>query len=262
MSPDRNARAGHDGAAIVILAATLGCIVAVFVFFDPFPQPASYYAFADQRTMFGIPNFLNVITNLPFAVFGGLGLWRILSSNSVVILPQLRVACLVLFAGVTMTAFGSAWFHLAPNNDTLFWDRLPMTVAFMPLLAIVLGEHVSVRLARILLWPLLLVGTGSVLYWSYTESVQAGDLRLYGIVQFLPMLLIPTILVVYHSTFDTTRFLWQAMILYGAAKLFEHFDLWIFSMGGIISGHSIKHVVASIVPLVLIRGMMQRRPAI
>ena len=124
---------------------------------------------------------------------------------------------------------------------------------------VIIGEHVSERLASLLLWPLLLTGIFSVLWWDHTESIGAGDLRLYGMVQFLPMLLIPAILLMYRSAFDSIRFFWVAIGLYALAKIFEQLDEVIFSVGGFISGHSIKHIVASLVPLVLIIGIRQRR---
>ncbi len=174
-------------------------------------------------------------------------------------MPALFPAYHILFAGVLLTAFGSAWFHLAPDNDTLFWDRLPMTIAFMSLVAIIVGEHISERLGRSLLWPLLAVGAISVIYWDYSEAQNAGDLRLYGLVQFLPMLLIPAILLVYESVFDRTRFIWILFVLYALAKAFELLDAPLYSLGELVSGHSIKHLCAALGPIVLLYGGMKRR---
>ena len=243
---------------IILLAASILPVVVVFWFVDAYPQPAGYYQFADSRTFFGVPNFLDVASNALFLVFGLSGLRHVLIQNDLNILQPLKAAYVVLFVGITLTAFGSGWFHLAPSNDTLFWDRLPMTVAFMPLFAIILGEHVSESLARNLFWPLLFIGIGSVIYWDYSESLGEGDLRLYGLVQFLPMLLIPIILYAYRSAFDTTRFFWVAIGLYALAKILEQLDLQLFSLGELISGHSLKHIAASIVPLVLLLGFKNR----
>ncbi|MCH8072892.1 MAG: alkaline phytoceramidase, partial [Proteobacteria bacterium] len=88
----------------------------------------------------------------------------------------------------------------------------------------------------------------------------AGDLRLYGLVQFLPMLLIPAILLTYRSVFDQTRFIWVVFLLYALAKVFEQLDATIYGWGEVISGHSIKHVCAALGPIVLIYGGMRRRP--
>jgi len=187
------------------------------------------------------------------------GLWLLASKGPAGIVVGLFPAYHVLFIGVLLTAFGSGWFHLAPDNDTLFWDRLPMTIAFMSLVAIVAGEHISESLGRRLLWPLLAIGAASVFYWDYSESQNAGDLRLYGLVQFLPMLLIPAILLMYQSVFDKTRFIWVVFLFYALAKVFEQLDATLYDLGGVISGHSIKHVCAAIGPIVLIYGGRRRR---
>ena len=243
-----------------LLAVSLFAVVVVFLFVDPYPQPQSYHAFADNRILFGIPNFWNVATNAIFLIPGIAGLWIIGSGDRNVILTGLYPAYHILFIGVLLTAFGSAWFHLAPDNDTLFWDRLPMTIAFMSLTAIIVGEHVSESLGGKLLWPLLVIGAASVLYWDFSESREAGDLRLYGLVQFLPLLLIPAILLMYRSVFDRTGFVWVVFLLYALAKIFELLDAALYNVGGVISGHSIKHVCAALGPMVLIYGGMKRRP--
>ena len=252
-------RTSPDRKALMLLAVAVIPIIAVFVFVAPYPQPAEYHDFADAREIFGIPNFWNVASNLPFLFFGAAGLWLVLKEPDLKILPGSRTAFIVLFFGIMLTAFGSGWFHLAPSNDTLYWDRLPMTIAFMPLFTIIIGEHVSERLASWLMWPLLMTGIFSVLWWDYTESIGEGDLRLYGLVQFLPMMLIPAILLLYRSAFDSTGFYWVAIGLYALAKIFEQMDVAIFGFGDAISGHSIKHIAASLVPLVLINGIRNRR---
>jgi hypothetical protein len=240
------------GAAVVIP------VIAIFLLVEPYPQPATYFSFADQRTVFGVPHFWNVVSNLPFLVFGVLGLLR-LKQDRLSIIEALRPAYWVFFTGISLTALGSAWFHLAPDNATLFWDRLPMTIAFMSLFAVIVGEHVSESLGIRLLWPLILIGATSVLYWAWTEQRGAGDLRLYGIVQFLPMLLIPMILILYPSRFDRAGFLWLVFIVYALAKLSEHLDAQLLATGNMLSGHSLKHVIASLAPVIVIRGMGRRK---
>lgn len=242
-----------------LLSFILFAIIAVFLFVEPYPQPQNYHQFADDRVLLGIPNFWNVVTNALFLVPGLAGLWILGSGNHPGVLAALFPAYHILFAGVLLTAFGSAWFHLAPDNDTLFWDRLPMTITFMSLLAIIVGEHISTRLGRNMLWPLLATGALSVIYWDYSEAQNAGDLRLYGLVQFLPMLIIPAILLGYESVFDRTRFIWILFLLYALAKVFELLDGPLYGLGEIISGHSIKHLCAALGPIVLLYGGMKRR---
>jgi len=255
----RRSRIIKNSKTAFLIAAVIVPIVAIFAFVDAYPQPAEYYLFSDTRKIFGVPNFWNVASNALFMVFGFAGLILLGANARLAILSRLKPACYILFFGVLLTAFGSAWFHLAPNNDTLFWDRLPMTIAFMPMFTLVFGEHVSTKWARRILWPLVLVGSFSVIYWEYTESIDAGDLRLYGLVQFLPLVLISIILLTYRSVFSTTRFYWHAIALYGLAKVFEQLDGQIYALGAIISGHSLKHVAASLVPLVLIKGFRDRQ---
>ena len=166
-------------------------IVALGIVFclPPIAQPQSYHAFADGRTMLGLPNFHNVASNLPFAAVGILGLSLLLREGTVrpdsCVMPRgERWPLLVFFVGVLLTAFGSAYYHLHPDNGRLVWDRLPMTVAFMGLFASVIAERTGTRAAKSLLWPLVWLGIVSVFKWHMGEQRNAGDLRLYGFVQF------------------------------------------------------------------------------
>ncbi len=242
---------------LIVLSAIL--IIAVF-FIDPVPQDPSYHAFADTRSLLGVPNFWNVMSNIPFLLVGGAGVYYSRSKNRPGMMPDLHFAYLVLFTGIFLTGFGSAYYHYAPSNETLVWDRLPMTLGFMGLVTIIIGEHISLPAAKRMLIPLLIAGVGSVFYWNVTEARGAGDLRPYAIVQFLPMLLIPIILLMYRSVYDKVDFLWFVIVLYALSKLFEYFDFAVYEMGQLISGHSLKHIVAAIAPLVLLYGLENRRP--
>ena len=244
-----------------ILLIALSAIVVVAVFFiDPIPQDPSYHAFADSRLLLKIPNFWNVMSNIPFLIVGGAGLYYVRSKNHPGLLPNLFMAYLVFFAGIFLTGIGSAYYHYAPGNSTLVWDRLPMTLGFMAFITIIIGEHISLPAAKWLLLPLLLVGAASVVYWGITEANGSGDVRPYAIVQFLPMFLIPLILLMYRSAFDSVIFYWLVIALYVLSKLFEYFDHDIYAFGELISGHSLKHFVAAIAPLVLLYGFDNRRP--
>jgi len=241
----------------LLLTAGLGVIIAVAMA-DPVPQDPLYHVFADQRPLAGIPNFLNVMSNLPFLLIGILG-WRTIAANQASTTPDTRLAWVIFFFGITLTAFGSGYFHLQPNNDTLIWDRLPMTIGFMSLVSIIVSEYFSPRLGRQVLIPLLLLGAASVAYWAYTESQGAGDLRPYAIVQFLPMLLIPLVISMYRMRSDLGRYVWWMIGFYAAAKVAEQLDDGLFALGGAVSGHSLKHLLASLAPASLLYGLMQRR---
>lgn len=249
----------RDTRGYIMAAVSFAIIAIVYLRFDAFPQPQSYYQFADTRTIFGVANFWNVISNATFLLPGFLGLKFLRSASPGCLLEGTRSIYLILYAGIVLTAAGSAWFHLAPNDDTLVWDRLPMTIVFMSLTAAVVAEFVSVPLGRRLFLPLIAIGAGSVFYWAYTESLGHGDLRLYGLVQFLPVLLVPTIAISYHSAFDRHRYLFVMFAIYAVAKIFEHFDHEIFAFGQLLSGHTLKHIVAALVPFALLHGIRDRR---
>src|SRR5262249_33989624 len=161
---------------LVALLGLMAAALAILPLLPPIPQDPSYHQFADQRTLLGIPNFWNVISNLPFVVVGAIGLWQFGRDR----------ATLVLFLGIFLTGFGSAYYHWNPNNDTLFWDRLPMALSFMAIFAVAVEERVSARAGAILLWPLVALAVFSLLLWRWTD-----DLRLYGWVQFFPCIALP-----------------------------------------------------------------------
>lgn len=233
--------------------------ITVMFFLDPIPQDPAYHQFADRRSIFGIQNFLNVISNIPFLLVGGAGILTLRSRARASIVDELYPVYVVFFASVTLTAFGSGWYHLAPGNPTLVWDRLPMTLAFMSLFALLIGEQISVPAAKQLLLPLLLLGAASVLYWAATETLGHGDLRFYALVQFLPLLLLPLMLLAYPSPFDRTGFFWGMIVLYATSKIFESLDQYVYQLGHVVSGHTIKHVVAALAPLLLLYGIRQRK---
>ncbi len=235
----------------VLIGGTLAMSLA-----DPVAQDPAYYLFADQRSLFGVPNFLNVVSNFAFAIVGAAGLY-FLSRNTDT--PSNRLAWQVFLIGVLLTALGSGYFHLAPGDETLVWDRLPMTIAFMALVAIVVGEYLSETLARRLLLPLLVIGAASVFYWAHTEALGRGDLRAYALVQFLPMLMIPLLIVLFRDRSELGRYMAWMIVFYIAAKLLEFFDAAVFAAGGIVSGHSLKHLLAAIAPACLLYGLRQQR---
>ena len=237
--------------AIVAIAAVAGTFL-----LDPIPQDPAYHAFADRRALFGVPNFWNVATNLPFLAVGALGwawLRRIAS-------PQLATHYRVLCTAIALVALGSGWYHLAPSNASLVWDRLPMTIAFMALFTALLADRVSWLLGRALLWPMIVAGISSIAWWVRTESVGAGDLRAYGLVQFLPMLLTPLVLLLWRDGSLAARPVWLGLAAYGVAKLAEHFDHAIFAATGFLGGHALKHLAAALATFWVVRAF-QGAPA-
>ena len=198
-----------------------------YLLLPPIHQPESYHHFADGRFVLGIPNFFNVISNAPFAVVGVTGLFACKDLVS-----------RILFTGISLVALGSGYYHLLPSTARLVWDRAPMTIAFMAIVALLMEEFWSERVGRMLVFPLVALGLFSVWWWQ-----ASGDLRLYGVVQFVPMLMIVAVLLVFRSRND--RVLWLVFGLYAAAKLAENFDSQIFSALS-VSGHTFKHLLAGL----------------
>jgi surface polysaccharide O-acyltransferase-like enzyme len=240
-----------------LLALSLIGIVAVF-FTDPIPQDHAYHNFADARKLFSIPNFWNVLSNLPFLIIGAAGFYSIASKKPQGIFPQLTAAYLLFYTGIFFTGIGSAYYHLNPENSTLLWDRLPMTITFMAFFAIIIGEFIGLETGRKILLPLLFVGAISVLYWHLSEMTGKGDLRLYALVQFLPIILIPVIMLLFKAKTDTTFFTWLVVIAYLIAKAFEIFDEQFLEITHQVSGHTLKHVVAALAPLIFLIGLYKR----
>ena len=223
-------------------------------------QDPGYHAFADTRTIAGIPNFWNVVSNAGFVAVGAAGMWWLLRGGRRSLSSRRELLTAFVFAtGVLLIGLGSAWYHLAPDHGRLVWDRLPMTLAFMSLFALVIGDRVGAAAGAWLLLPLLAIGVASVVVWHVTESAGRGDLRLYGLVQFLPLLLVPLLLILLPARHTGVGWLWAALALNGAGKLTELADARVLAITGFVSGHTVKHVVmAAATGLVLVMVAVRR----
>ncbi len=214
--------------AIIVLALLAAWMI------GPVPQNPAYHRFADTRACGPIPHCLDVLSNLAFLIAGGIGLSRLSAWPA-----PLRPALGTFWWGVLLVTPGSAWYHWAPDDARLVWDRLPMTVAFMGLFAAVLRDRLGAP--GWVLPALVAAGLASVGVWQVT-----GDLRFYGLVQFLPMALIVAILVQRpQGEIPRSALVW-GLGWYGAAKLAEWLDAEIFAWTGLISGHSLKHLLAAL----------------
>jgi len=250
------------GARAILVAVTVASVVAVF-FVPRVPQDPAFHDFADDRALLGIPNFLDVVSNLPFAVVGLLGLWLLLPGRGATVAfrdPRERWPYVALFVGVALVSIGSSYYHLAPDNGRLVWDRMPITLGFTAILCATLSERVSLRLGRRLLIPLLILGLLSVLHWYQTERAGAGDLRLYGLIQFYPMVAIALMLALFPPAYTRGADWVVALLLYGAAKGFEVADEAVFAMGGIVGGHMLKHLAAAGATYWILRMLKRRAP--
>lgn len=252
---------GWRGWLLAGFTALLGILA---VAWPAMPQPLSYHAFADCRTIFGVPNFLNVLSNLPFFIAGAWGLALIWRGGGAFIDGREQLPYLVFFLGALLTCFGSAYYHAAPDNPRLVWDRLPMTLGFAGLVAAAVAERVDLRLGLRSLWPLLAVGVITVIWWYGTERIGRGNLIPYAAYQTWSIVVIVLLIAAFPALRYTHGHLlaWAAG-WYGLAKVFETFDLQIYRLlGGTVSGHTIKHVLASFAVFAIVRQLRLRQPVV
>jgi hypothetical protein len=253
----------HKLRVLAILSLGMLLIAAIA---PPIPQPLEYHQFADQRDYFGIPNFFNVVSNLAFLFVGIAGLTFLLSSRvsspyRSFIQPCERWSYMILFLGVTLTGVGSAYYHLAPDNDSLVWDRLPIAIAIMALLSATITERVSVKTGPRLLPVLIAAGSLSVMYWHWSEQRGAGNLNFYIVVQFYSILLIVLLAIFFPSRYTRAADIYIVFAWYGAAKLAEIADREIYDLGHLISGHTAKHLLAASGIYWLLRMLKKRKPS-
>jgi hypothetical protein len=244
-----------------LLVLTAAFILAA-VLLPAVPQPTAYHDFADQRAYLGIGNFIDVASNGAFLVTGIAGLVIVRLRRAHFERPVERVPYLIFFLGVALTAAGSAWYHLAPDNERLFWDRLPMTIAFMSLIAAQLVERVGTRLGLALLAPLLATGMASVVYWIATERVGAGNVLPYVALQAYAMGVLLFLAAGYPSRYTRGSHIYGVFGVYLLAKGLEFFDHQVLAFGQLVSGHSLKHVAAAIAGLLVCRMLWLRSRAV
>ena len=244
----------------MVLGGVTAAAVIAALGLDPIPQPASYHAFADARPFLGIPRFADVASNLPFLLVGIAGL------------RALRRACPrdaaerrayeVFFAAVAAVAFGSAWYHLAPTTQSLFWDRLPMAVAFGGLSAALVAERIHPAAGRLALWPLVAASVATVVWWRISEDRGRGDLRPYLLAQALPAIWLVVLVALFPSrTGGGREFAWL-VAWYAAATALELLDAEVFRVtAGVVSGHTLKHLAAAAATWQVVRLVRARSPS-
>ena len=242
---------------VTLSALALGSLAATFLL-PAVPQPVAYHDFADHRAVAGVANFLDVVSNLGFLLAAVIGFAVVLRTGTCFEFRRERWPYMVFFAGMLLTALGSAYYHLAPDNERLFWDRLPMVLAFMSLIAVQIVERVSVRAGLVLLGPLLLVGVSSVVYWLATERAGAGNVVPYGVLQASAVAALLLIVWLLPSRYTRGDDLYWVFAGYVVAKLFEIFDRQVLACGHLVSGHTLKHVAAAVAGLVVCRMLHLR----
>ena len=247
----------------LILIVSLVVLSAVMLLVAPIPQDPAYHIFADTRSCLGLENFGDVTSNGGFLLVGLIGLVKlnVLWRGGRFDHFWQMFPFLLFFVAVAFVAPGSAYYHEAPDNDRLFWDRLPMTIAFMSLFAGILADRVHVLFSGKALWGMVLFGILSLLYWRQTEIQGVGDLRPYVLVQFYPLVVLPLVCWLYPK-FNLTpvKYLIWMYVWYAAAKGLEFFDAEVYQfLGTAISGHSLKHLIAALAVYMVVK-MLSDKP--
>jgi hypothetical protein len=240
-----------------IAVFTILCIAAAFLL-PAVPQSLAYHHFADQRDVFGVHNFLDVVSNLGFLISGIAGLVVVLGRRAHFEFRSERWPYAVFFLGVVLTAVGSGYYHLAPDNESLFWDRLPMTIAFMGLVSSLIVDRINIRAGLALLVPMLLLGAASVIYWRATERAGAGNVMPYAVLQGYSVVILFLLALLQPSRYTRGNDIYWVFAGYVLAKLLETFDRQLLSLGHLVSGHTLKHLAAAVAGLVVCRMLWLR----
>lgn len=236
-------------------------MAAAVAFLPPLAQPQAYHRFADARALLGLPNFLNVVSNLPFLLVATLGLAALRRPRpGTFVESRERLPWAVFFLGLAATGFGSAWYHLAPDNASLFWDRLPLSLCFGALLAALIAERVSVWAGLSLLAPLVATGIGTMLYWRFSQTRGAENVLPYFAFQAGAILAGVFLVRFFPPVYTREADLLHAAAFYAAAVFAEFLDPAIFAIGRMVSGHTLKHLLAALAIYQLVRMLRARSP--
>lgn len=216
-------------------------LIGMLIFLPPLSQSQAYHNFIDNHLYFGIPNFHNVTSNIPFLIFALLGLSNYKKHE------EKNLAWLLFLIGVLLVAPGSAYYHYHPNNDTLFWDRLPMTIAFMGIVSYAISEQFNINHKNIFTLALVLFGIITVIFWKISD-----DLRPYYWVQLSAITILFYLSLAFKGSRLKPKYIFMALVFYLLAKFFELRDELTMNLFS-YSGHSIKHILASFSVLALLK---------
>jgi len=245
---------------IALVAGITLLAVAAALLIPAMPQPLAYHDFVDQREAVGIPNFLNVTSNIGFLVVGIAGLFAALGRHTRFQFSAERWPWVIFFVGVALTAAGSSYYHLNPDNETLFWDRLPMTIAFMALVCSQIVDRINVRAGLALLLPMLILGAASVIYWRVTERAGVGNVIPYAVLQGYSMLILLLMTAFVPSQYTLGNDLYWVFGWYALSKVLETYDSEVFRLSGhVVSGHTLKHIAAALAGAVVCLMLARRK---
>ena len=209
------------------------------------PQPQSYHQFADPWVCLGTAYCLDISSNLLIllaGVHGLIALFRFRSHLAFCSTIELGLYRF-FFAATVLVGLASAYYHFAPDDEHLAWDRAALALALMIWLATMLAERLSPLIGLRLLPLLLVAGLASVLYWHQSEVNGLGDLRFYLLTQAVPMLLVPLLLWLYPPRYSADKHVLFIIGIYAAALLCDLLDRQIAALLQLVSGHTLKHAL-------------------
>lgn len=237
------------------LTTALFCAAALL--YGPIAQLPDYHDFADQTAILGIPHMQDVLSNIGFALVALWGWWRLAPLRRHPTLANGWAGYRLFLIGLFLTAIGSSFYHLAPDNARLVWDRLPIALACGGLLAAVWAD-VRQRASRNFAAGLAAAAVGSVAWWYGTELAGVGDLRPYLLLQGLPIVLIPLWHWVHGWPNGERLAFGGALLLYVIAKFAELGDHQIAALLGVTTGHTLKHLLATAAAAVIVGTLVRR----
>ncbi len=253
-----------------VLVAAAVAAIAVALLVGRIDAPVTYYRFADTRRILGVPNFMDVVSNVGFLIVGALGLAYLWGGDERADPErrEVRWPFTVFFGCVVLSTFGSDTFHLEPlladgslNSAGMLWDRLPITVAFMALLAAFVADRVHAGAGLVLLPLLVAAGVAATLYWYATYNAGAGDLRPYALVQAYPAVAIVLMCWLFPGRHTHGRYVLYLLLWYGVAKAFEAYDGKVYDLlGSTVSGHTVKHLLAAVAAYVVLAMLRRTAP--
>jgi hypothetical protein len=223
----------------------------------PIPQLDHYHDFADTRAWHGVPHAADVLSNVPFALVAAWAAVRLLRPGSREALGSARPGFVTFVAALALTAVGSGYYHWAPDNARLVWDRVPIALACAGLLDAMHARHHAAA------YPWRLPGlvayaSASVAWWAWTDARGAGDLRPYLLLQGAPLLLVPLWQAAGRAPRRERVGFAIAIALYVLAKALEVADARVLQATGVVSGHTLKHLAAAAAAAVIVATLAGR----
>jgi hypothetical protein len=222
-------------------------LILLAIFLPSIEQNQNYHNFADQRVLFGVNNAFDTLSNLAFIMVGALGLVNFYNNQYIKISNSFSVILNLFFISIILTGLGSSFYHLSPNDFTLVFDRLAMSLVFASILAMLAYLKISSRFGLHTLAELLILAPLTVLIWKFN-----GNLTPYVVLQFGGIILVILTLLLTKTRMQGPCFT-SLIILYGAAKLVEFYDEKIFNLSqNLISGHTLKHLIAALAVIIFV----------